>query len=444
MTAASTARPARRGKAELSSTTRVLVRWRGMGAILAVAFYSLFFAAHEKFQATPAYVNDGVFFGGRTQTVFNDLIIDSAGDHKKIGPGHPAFTLLHQPPVQVLIKVLEAAGFDTGRARKHAVGMLTCLAGALSVVMVYHALLWAGAASLRAILLAVIYGASTCAWIVAPLPEVWTFAGLGVTCLVAAAARGHLAPWWLNLLAAVYALACFAGNIVPVVLLALVRCAQDKSRAGRFDPRTPLIVLAAVGITFGLATAQRHLFPLSSPLPRTLAEVQLGLPAWQATAETPGLVAREVFLSNIVAPKAVTTEAGDSSQARPKVVLETVQWSGLDLQKGLGAGWLLLLALAFAGLVWGAQVEPLTLGIAAILVWNIAGLPWYGSADQLLMLACLWTPVVIIATGLGLERSLARWPALSVPLVFLLVAFVAAQMTRNWAFLQEVTAAAQG
>lgn len=439
MTAASTTAPPVRKRAALSRTTQALVRWRGMGAMLVVAFYSLFFAAHLRFQGSPIYVNDGVFFGARTQTVFNDLIMDRKGEHRGVSAAHPAFTLLHQPVVFAFSKAWELLRQSTNSARKHGVASLTCLVAALTVVMVYHSLLWGGVASLRAILLAVIYGSGTCAWIMAPLPETWIFSGLGLALLAAVAAKGYLAPWWLNLLAAVYAMSCFVGNAVPVLIFALARCAQDTAQNGRFTARPLLVALAAATLTFGLANAQRMLYPLSQPLPTSLAEVKEAFkPRWEARPETPALIVRETLLSNIVAPVTVTTQ---DVKGRATVTLAPLDWTKLGLHQGVAAAWLLLLVLAMAGLFSGGKLEPLHLALMCILVWSVAALPWYGSEQGLLLNACLWTPVVVVLTGLGLERILVRWSALTVPLVFLLAAFVAALITRNWAFLQDVAGA---
>lgn len=423
-----------------SRASKVLTRWRGMGAILAVAFYSLFFSAHLQFRDTPLYVRDALIFGAETQSIFRSLTAERTADHRQIGAEHPAFTLLHHPAAQLLIHGWQFLGQDLTSARKHGVAMLTCIAGALAVVMVYHSLLWSGLASLRAVLFAVAFGASTCIWIVAPLPEVWIFAGLGVAALLAVSARGQLASPWLHGLVAVYASACFIGNVIPVLLLALARCAHDTYQEERFRPGPLLVALAALTITFGLANLQRTIYPMSSPLPSSLITWQIRDATWPANRATTGLVAREVFLSNIVAPNAVASEPDPRFGNRRRVVLDEAHWSRLDLQKGVGAGWFLLLALGFAGLVWRAQLEPYTLATIAILVWGLAALPWYGSPDRLLLLACLWTPAVVVATGLGVERSLDHWPKIRLPVTILLTAFVAAQITRNWMFIQEIVA----
>jgi hypothetical protein len=424
--------------AQASRSTHVLTRWRGMGAILAVAFYSLFFAAHQHFQDTPIYVRDGLLFGAQTQSVFRDLTSATAEDHSSIGAEHPAFTLLHHGPTQLLIKGWAMLGQPVNQTRKHGVAMLTCLAGALTVVMVYHALLWSGVASLRAILLTVACGAGPCLWIAAPLPEVWIFAGLGVAALAAVTARGSLAPWWMHLLVAVYAASCFIGNLLPILLLALARCAHDSNQQQRFVYQPLLIALVAVTTTFGLANAQRVLYPRSAPLPANLLTWKIEGKDWATVSNPAGTIGREVLLSNLVAPRSVTTEPDPSFGNRQRVILQKPSWAKLDLQKGVGAGWLLLLTLAFAGLVWRAQLDPFTLGIVATLVWFIAALPWYGSPDKLLIQACLWTPIIVIATGLGLERSLEHWPQIKLPVTILLIAFVTAQITRNWMFIQEV------
>ncbi len=421
-----------------SRASQIITRWRGMGAILAVAFYSLFFAAHQHFQDTPLYVRDQVLFGADTQAVFRNLTNTHTADHRSIGAEHPAFVILHHPPAQILIKGLESVGLDSNRARKHGIAILTCLAGAFTVVMVYHALLWSGVPSLRAILFAIACGAGPCLWISASLPEVWIFAGLGVAALAALTAQGSLTPWWLHGMVTIYALGCFVGNLLPIVLLALARCAHDSSQQQRFIPQPLIIALAAITLTFGLANVQRSIYPLSSPLPVSLLTWDIQKAPWVADRAQAGLVGRELFLSNIVAPQSIATEPDPSFGNRRRVVLQEAQWSKLDLQKGVGAAWFLLLALSFAGLVWRAQLDPFTLGIVAVIVWFIAALPWYGDREKLLLQACLWTPAVVIATGLGLERSLEHWPKIKLPITVLLAAFVAAQITRNWMFIQEV------
>jgi hypothetical protein len=409
-----------------------------MGALLAAVFYSLFFAAHLKFQDTPIYVRDGIIFGAATQSVFQDLSTGRLGAHDKISALHPAFTLWHQPPAQLMIKGWQFIGKDPSSAQKHGIAILTCLAAALSVVMVYHTLLWSGSSTMHSVLLAMTYGAGTCALIMAPLPETWLFAGLGVAALIAVTARGALAhPAW-HIAAATYAMSCFIGNIIPCLIMAMTRCAQDRLQFGSFHARPILITLAACALTFGLATVQRQIYPGSAPLPKSLEQWQELQSDWEATRETQALVAREVFVSNIVAPAYASIEP---DRTRNKVVLQSPAWSALDLQRGLSAGWLLILALAFAGIVWRAQIEPFTLGVIGVLIWSIATVSWYGRQDHLLLYACLWTSVVVIAVGLGLDRALQHWQKLNVPVSLMLGIFVSALVSRNWLFILDVAAA---
>lgn len=418
-------------------TAAVIMRWHGLGALLAVAFYSLFFSAHLKFENTPIYIRDGIIFGAQTQSVFLDLSTERSGDHGRVNALHPAFTLIHQPLAQLFTRGWGLLGQPPAQAARHGVATLTCLVGALVVVMVYHTLLWAGAPGLRAALMAMAFGAGTCAWIMAPLPETWLFAGAGAAAMAAVTARGPLAkPVW-HLLAAVYAISCFVGNIIPCLIMALTRCAQDRGQTGSFSLRPLLTVLVAVTLAFGLANLQRELYPRSAPLPRSWAEVQALRSGWQASADTAPLLAREIFISNIVAPSQFTAVPDKS---RSKIVLNDPGWSSLGLRHGLSGGWLLLLALAFAGIVWRAQMEPLALGLIAVLVWSITTVSWYGSQDRLLVHACQWTPLVVIVAGLGLERALQHWRVIAVPVTFFLAIFVSALITRNWMFITEVAA----
>lgn len=391
----------------------VQTRWRGMGTILALAFYSLFFSAHLKFQNTPIYVRDGLIFGAASKSVFMDLTMERQGAHSQISVLHPAFTLIHQPLTQLFVLGWQALSMSESDSKKHGVAVLTCLAAALSVVMVYHTLLWCGCANLRAMMLAMIFGASTCVWIMAPLPEVWIFAGLGILGMVSITARGQLAhPGW-QMAVTTYAICTFVGSLIPCLILAMTCFAQSRATTGQFRPQSLLIPLMSVTVSFGLANLQREVYPNSKPLPKTWAEwITLGK-GWDASRETQALVAREVFISNIVAPPYVTTRC---DKTRLKITVSAPIWSVLDLRRGLSGGWLLILALAFAGLVWRAQIDHFTLGITVVLMWSIVALSWYGSPENLLLHACLWTGIVIIAVGLGLERALSHWQHLGSPL----------------------------
>ncbi len=425
--------PPTRHKPDRAAT--VLTRWRGMGAMLAVAFYSLFFAAHLKFNETALYVRDGLILGARGQTVFNDLTTDIGDDHTGISPMHPAFTLLHQPVAQLLIKGWSALGNDPSNARKHSVAALTCLAGALAVVMIYHTLLWAGSTTFRSILVAAIFGASTCVWMVAPLPEIWIFVGLGIVGLIAVTARGSLVhPLW-HLLATVYAISTFAGSLIPCLIMALTRCAQERAQSEHYRPQPILITLIAITISFGLANVQREIFPHSAPLPKTWQECRALNSGWQATPETMTLVAREVFLTNIVAPAPVSTPA--------ETTLNLPLPSKQQLHRGVSGGWLLIIALAFTGLIWRARLEPLMLGTATVLMWSIAALACYGQPETLLLHASLWTGLIVIVTGLGLERALTHWSWLTKPVTLMLMLFVSAQLVWNWLYIQDVAALAR-
>lgn len=418
-----------------SDTSRLLMRWHGLGAMLAVAFYSLFFSAHLKFKDTPIYIRDGIIFSARTQTVFLDLAGDRSTDHRGITAVHPAFTLLHQPLTQVFIKGWQLLGQPEATAARHGVAMLTCLAASLSVVMVYHTLLWSGANTLRSLLMAMTFGASTCAWIMAPLPETWIFAGLGAALMASVTARGALArPAW-HLTAYVYAVSCFVGNIIPCLIMALTRCAQERAQTGGFNIRPLLLVPVAITLSFGLANLQREIYPRSSPLPTNWKEVQALRSEWKATTDTAPLIAREIFVSNIVTPAQVTAVP---DKTRSKVILNRNDWSTLGLHQGLTGGWLLVIALASAGILWRARKEPLALGLIATLIWSISIVSWYGTQDRLLVHACLWTPIVVMIVGLGLERALRQWRFISKPVTLFLAIFVSTLITRNWMFLSEV------
>jgi EamA domain-containing membrane protein RarD len=78
------------------------------------------------------------------------------------------------------------------------------------------------------------------------------------------------------------------------------------------------------------------------------------------------------------------------------------------------------------------------LGLIATLIWSISIVSWYGTQERLLVHACLWTPIVVMIIGLGLERALRQWRFISKPVTLFLAIFVSTLITRNWMFLSEV------
>jgi hypothetical protein len=70
------------------------------------------------------------------------------------------------------------------------------------------------------------------------------------------------------------------------------------------------------------------------------------------------------------------------------------------------------------------EIDPFTLVITVVLIWSIVALSWYGSPETLLLQACLWTGIVIIAVGLGLERALSYWQHRGTPLTLFLAIFI--------------------
>lgn len=106
-----------------------------------------------------------------------------------------------------------------------------------------------------------------------------------------------------------------------------------------------MIPLISVTVSFGLANLQREVYPNSKPLPKTWAEWSALGKGWDAGRETQALVAREVFISNIVAPSYVTTRC---DKTRLKITVSAPIGSALDLRRGLSGGWLLILALVYA------------------------------------------------------------------------------------------------
>lgn len=436
-------------ESEAAVRARVSRRWRGLGAILWVAFYSLYFAAHVRLADTVVYLKDDALSSARTALVFTDLITDRADERRLTGLEHPLFTLFHQPAAQLAIRGWEKLSQDTNSARKHAVAVLTSGAAALTVLLLYHTLLWTGVSMARSLLFASAQGGSTMAAVWASVPEVWVFCGLGLVAMLWAVARAERGRWWELPLACVYAIGCWVWLVVPAVGLVFVAAFRERrlsSWFGRvFSAVGSLVVMGSV--LMALNTLQRVLYPRVGPVfsaeafSEEATRVSEAVRAKDWTAQEGKELAQQVLFSSMVGPETVRTEKalGEAGPVRRSVSFQKDQWLQMDFHHAVWAAWALVLVLGCAGLLGMVRQQPsMLLVLVGVLGFGVAILVGYRPELERSLFWGLVTPALVAVAGIGLEGAVRFWRALALPLGLLMVVFVAAQMTRNWQLVVEL------
>lgn len=394
---------------ELTQAAHIHRRWRGLGALLFVAFYSFFFSLHLKLEKTDLYMKDMDWLGASTATFFSDMVLpqEHAGS-KGTGKGS-AFLLLHHFPTRILVAAWTPLAGGEGPARRHAVATMTASAGALAVVLMYLTLMWGGMGRLRAVLMASALGASASFMLMAVLPQPQIFSALGLVAVLAAVARGRARRAWEFPAAAFYAVCCSPWNLVPVLLMGLASWGSAFRGGGGFRPVLGMLgsALALMLLVFGAMQLQVWLYPrMAVPLP-ALVE------GWQQTLA-----------------QAVNTSAG----ANWMEVARSVSMDGVVLRSmspfiGFLIVWPLLIVLAILGLP--AAVKRFATPVVAALL-AFAWLVWFHVAQiKTLTLPLLWTPFLIFLVGVGLEPYARRWSWLRWPVTLLLAALPMLLMLHN-------------
>ena len=422
---------------ELAQAARLQRRWRGLGGVLFMLFYSIFFAAHMELAGTSLYLKDDVFAGTPTASFVNDLT--AAGI--KAGSGgageDSAFLLLHHTPIRLLTAFLKLVSENPTTAGRHAVAALTAGAGALTLGLLYQALLWCGVGRWRAILFSSLAGTSTALMLFSALPQPQVFSALGLTAALAAVVRGRSGRWWEFAAAALYAACCSLFNLVPLLLLAVVRVIDQSRTSGSLRPvmLLPVNLAALVLLTLSAMKVQGWLYPHSSQTSITavLQKAAQGIPP--ALRRLPEVnwaeKGRLAFVTSAIAPGL----ASDGDPAVQSHARKVVMARGSELTLGLQSGWLLLLLVGLLGLPAAGRGVPTALAVIAGSIVFVATLP---GQDAFLTHSPLWTPALVFLAGIGVEQHVWRWRILGGLVAVLVLALLVPLGLHNAHFVAEL------
>lgn len=386
---------------DLQHASRLHRRWRGLGPLLFVIFYSLFFAAHLKLEKTDLYMVDGTWPSFNTASVFNDLVLprEHAGA-KGTGKGS-AFLLLHHAPARMLVKGWTMLSVSESSARRHAVATLTAGAAAVMVLLTYHTLMWAGLARLRAMLMAGILGGSASVMLMAVLPQTLIFSALGLTAVLAAVVRGLSARRWEFPVAAFYAMCCSPWNWVPVFLMGLVAVAPAFRGRGFVRPMLGLLggALVLLVLVFGAMKFQAWFYP------RTAMSLAAVAGDWgQALMVATGKTLDKSLLSSVLSDGIALRSWVPPFAKGPHLM---ILWT-----------WRLLLLVAAFGLVAAVRRSVVAVGAALLALawcgWLESASHWHVQTPQ-----ALWMPFLIFLVAVGLESYALSWAWLNWPLSLL-------------------------
>ncbi|MEZ5387104.1 MAG: hypothetical protein R3F13_16470 [Prosthecobacter sp.] len=426
---------------ELAQAARLQRRWRGLGGVLFMLFYSVFFAAHMELAGTSLYLQDGVLAGAPTASFVHDLTAQGV----KAGSGgageNSAFLLLHHTPIRLLTAFLTLVAENATTAGRHAVAALTAGVGALTLGMLYQALLWCGVGRWRAFLFASLAGTSMALMLFSGLPLPQVFSALGLTAAMAAVVRGRSGRWWEFAAAALYSTCCSLFNLVPLLLLAVVRVVDQWRISGSLRPvmLLPVNLAALLLLTLSAMKVQGWLYPHSSQTSITavVQKAAQGIPP--ALRRLPEVnwaeTGRQAFLTNVIAPElANDVDPAAGSHAR-KVVLKQGADVALDFRHPLQSAWLLLLLVGLLGLPSAGRGAPTALALIVGSLGFVATLP---GQDAFWAQAPLWTPALVFLAGIGIEQHVKRWKILGLPVALLVLGLLAALCLHNARFVAEL------
>lgn len=423
---------------ELAQAARLQRRWRGLGGVLFMLFYSVFFAAHMELAGTTLYLQDDVFLGTRTASFVQDL----TAERLKAGSGgagdDSAFLLLHQAPIRLLTAFLTLISENATTAGRHAVAALTAGAGAVSLGLLYQALLWCGVGRWRAILFSSLAGTSMAFMLFSALPVPQVFSALGLTAALAAVVRGRSGRWWEFAAAALYATCCSLFNLVPILFLALVRVVDQWRTSGSLRPvmLLPVNLAALLLITLSAMKVQGWIFPHSrqTSITAVLQNAAQGIPS--ALRRLPEVnwaeAGQRAILTSAIAPPLVSDgDPAVRTNARNAIV-KPEPGIKLDLHHALSLAWLLLLLVGLLGLPAAGRGGPAALALLAGSMGLVATMP---GQDAWLVHAPLWMSALVFLAGIGVEQHVRRWKFLGLPVAVLVLVLIAALGLHNARFV---------
>jgi len=427
---------------ELTHAARLQRRWRGLGGVLFLLFYSLYFSAHMHLAGTTLYLKDDVFLDAKTASFASDLTTErrKAGSSGAMSD-QSAFLLLHHPPARALTALWTTFSKEAKTAGRHAAATLTAGAGALTVGLLYQALLWCGVGRWRAVLFAGLAGGSMALVLFSALPQPQVFSALGLTAALAAVVRGRSGRWWEFAAAAFYATCCSLFNLVPVLLLALVRAVDQGRISGSLRPvlMLPVNGTALLLLTLSAMQVQGWIYPHTNQAGIT-AMVRTSAPkispSLQRLPEIDGAnVARQAFLSSMIAPGLES-----EGEARPRshageVALNKESRPTFDFQLCLQVAWLLLLLLGLLGLPTAGRGTAASL---AVLAGGIGVAATRLEDGQVLAHSPMWIPAFVFLAGIGTEQLVRRWRALRIPVTILVLGLLAAVGLHHAHFIAEL------
>jgi hypothetical protein len=401
---------------------------------LFVGFFLFYFCAAQQLRNTSVYERDDVFFRADTERAFKDLIGERGYNHIHTS-GHPNFVILHSPEGLALRDFIKSRtkGMRKLEAAKSASIIMTSLAGAGTVTLLYGLLISCGLPRLRASLFACVLGCSAVQIFYSSTPETYGFSALGLTAVAFLASRRDIRDRWWQV-AAVYAWSALTTNIAVVGIWSLVRYWQSSWKAMAL--KLIKVMTITVLIMVALSVVQKMVYPKSVIffMPHAV-ERESGWFYWERflqPVETSRILLQHQWLSNIIAPEPVMKIMFGEKMAS----IEDGTWAMVAPSAPLLALWVVVLGAAATSLRHRSFYQPVVLAGMGAMAFNFAFFFVFGH-DRMLY-AALWTSTTVCLVALGVEELLRRCPKLVPSMTAALVVLVAGEAWHNWHFLGKI------
>ena len=419
------------------AATGVFRRLATTSCALFVFFFAFYFNTGEKLYDTPVYDRGDVFFRADTRRAWRDMVGDRTSSHVHTS-GHPNFVIFHQPVGYGLtVGIKKVFGGKKLRASKMASILMTASAAAGTVTLFYLLLLANGIPVVRGVLFSCVLGFSTVQVFYGAVPETYVFSALGLTAVAFLACRRDLGePWWQ--LAAVYAWSALTTNIVLIGIWALVRHWQRPLLA--CVRKVAVSIAITIALVVALNVVQRLIYPGTVLFfhSQSVAKESSWL-YWENLQEPlkhARILLQHQWISNIIAPEPVRTFPFGPDA--PMASVEAGTWDMLRPAWPLFTVWCMVLVYAATSLFNRRFYTPAVLGALGVMVFNFFFFFVFGH-DRMLY-AALWTSISVFLVAAGCETLLQRKPAMSKPLMILLMVLIIGQAWHNWHFLGKIAA----